>query len=82
MACLYTVYRCQSLNSLDRCGPTHYSDDAEKTLCGKRIDHHWYVADNTFTGFATCRECVRIDARLHSRANALAHLPGETTKED
>jgi len=62
MACLYTVYRCRSLESTERRGPMHYSDDAEKTLCGKTIDHHWYVDNNTFTGVATCRVCVRIDA--------------------
>jgi len=71
MSCLYTLYRCKSKSSDERKGAFHYSDDAEKTLCGKTIDANWYICDNTFSGVATCRECVRIDKEtsLPQRSN-------------
>lgn len=61
MACVYTVYKCKSKSSDKRVGALHYSDDGNMTLCGEVLDEKWYIADNTFTGVATCKECLRID---------------------
>lgn len=76
MACLYTVYQCKSMSSNARRGALHYSDDAEVTLCGREVNEQWYVCDNTFTGVATCRECVRIDADTIAPQRANMNVSG------
>jgi hypothetical protein len=61
MGTRYTVYKCKSMTSDEQVGSTHYSNDAESTLCGKDVNEYWYICDNRFTGVATCRKCVAMD---------------------
>jgi hypothetical protein len=55
---LYTVYKCKLSKSDLQVGPLHWADDEQETLCGRKIDHYWYITDNTFTGVATCKKCI------------------------
>ena len=64
MPSMYTVYKCKSRESDELIGHIHYSDDGDKTLCGKTITDMWYIVDNTFTGEATCHICLSYDAFL------------------
>lgn len=66
MYSLYTVYKCKSRNSNKRDGHLHFSNDGDKTLCGKTITDMWYIVDNTFTGKATCPICLSRDGLFKS----------------
>jgi|WetSurMetagenome_2_1015567.scaffolds.fasta_scaffold692423_3 hypothetical protein len=71
MPCLYTVYRCKSMTDDSPKGATHFSDNGEETLCGKGIIYEkWFIADNKFSGKATCKKCSKIDTEttLEDRA--------------
>jgi hypothetical protein len=41
-------------------GVTHGSEDADKTLCGRGIDHNWWIVDNAFEGEITCVSCLKV----------------------
>ncbi len=53
---LYTVSKCKSDNTLY--GTIHGSHHGVKTVCGKELDHTWYIVNNTFDGEITCKECL------------------------
>ena len=53
---LYTVTKCRKDDTFY--GPVHFSSDANTTACGLKIDYHWYVITNDFTGKATCKKCL------------------------
>ena len=57
---LYTVYKTKSKTDITKTGSFHFSDDGEYTLCGKLLDDNWYISDNTFSGEASCIECLKI----------------------
>lgn len=67
MSAIYTVFKCNSKTNDEKVGPLHWSDDGIKTLCGKDIDENWYILDNTFTGDATCKKCVKVDEKIPLR---------------
>lgn len=54
---MYTVSRCRNDDTLY--GPSHGSDNGDETICGKKIDHHWYITTNTFDGIITCKQCLK-----------------------
>jgi len=43
---------------------THGSEDGEVTICGKKLDEYWYIANNTFDGKITCKKCINILKKL------------------
>jgi len=55
---LYTVVRCKIDDTLY--GPSHGSTDGYNTVCEQKIDHHWYITNNTFDGEITCKRCLKI----------------------
>ena len=54
---LYTVQRARKDDTLY--GPSHASIDAEITVCGQHIDHHWFITNATFDGECSCRKCQK-----------------------
>jgi hypothetical protein len=55
---LYTVRQCRKDDTLY--GPTHGSQDANTTACGKEIDSNWYIITNGFDGKITCKDCIKL----------------------
>ena len=54
---LYTVQRARKDDTLY--GPSHASIDAEITVCGQHIDHHWFITHAAFDGECSCRKCQK-----------------------
>lgn len=68
---LYTVYTARKVRIKTQrlCGPIHGSMDGERTVCGKTINCHWYILNNTFDGNITCGECLAaLVLGIHGRA--------------
>ena len=57
MNTLYTVQRCR--NNGDVYGDIHGADNDQNTVCGREIDHRWFIINNTFDGEITCKECLK-----------------------
>jgi len=55
---LYTVSLCKHDDSLY--GKTHGSKDGEMTVCGKELNHNYYIINNTFDGVITCSKCLKM----------------------
>ena len=58
MNTLYTVQRCRK--NENAYGPLHGADNDQNTVCGKDIDHNWFIINNTFDGEINCKECLKI----------------------
>ena len=55
----YTVSGCRLKDDI-LYGPSHGSNDAIKTLCGKKIDHHMWITSNRSDGKITCKKCLKV----------------------
>ncbi len=55
---LYTLRKARKDNSLY--GPSHGADHDGMTLCGQEITDDWWITDNTYDGFITCKKCLKI----------------------
>ena len=55
-SCLYTV---RKVSKEDRIyGPSHGTEDCDKTLCGIQINETWYLTDHSYNGTITCADCL------------------------
>lgn len=91
----YVVSRCRSDDTLF--GPIHCGCDVNgspcyETLCGQRIDDHWWILGDRDDGQITCKKCLaefRPNAELSgprplaaegSRSNDVLERTAETKK--
>ena len=58
---LYTLYTVSRIDKKDNLSDViHGSKDGENTVCGKILDHNWYIRNNTFDGIINCKKCIKI----------------------
>ncbi len=64
---LYTIQRCTAKG--DRYGPSHYSEDAMRSLCGKNLDKPgaWWILTNEGNDTCTCKKCRKAFEEGHEK---------------
>ena len=55
----YTIGYTKSMTDDTVGKTTHYAEDDQQTLCGKKITERRYILTNRNDGIATCKQCLR-----------------------
>lgn len=56
---IYTLGYTKSMTDDTVGSTTHYADNDQQTLCGKKITERWYILTNRNDGIATCKKCTK-----------------------
>ena len=55
---MFTLYTVSYLKAESK--TQHGSKDGETTVCGKELNHNWFITNNTFDGTITCKKCLEL----------------------
>jgi len=62
---MYTVVEIKNVKAVNKDNAeiilsdvSHGSNDDDKTVCGKELNDHWFITNNTFDGVITCSKCI------------------------